>query len=77
MNAFEILSQGRIIDLGSRITPEQLTTMSGLIRRTCTDCEGTGLAATIGILTPIGILALPVPCDLCDGSGVMAFISQN
>jgi DnaJ-class molecular chaperone len=74
---FEKLSGGRFLDLGSRLSPDEIAQMASKMSRDCPECMGSGIGATAGILTLEGIVVIPLPCQTCNGTGEAFYLSHN
>lgn len=77
MNVFEVMSEGRIIDLGSRLDADQIEQLYHCMRKTCPQCRGTGIGGVALLDLGIGLGMMPVPCDVCDGEGLAFFTSRS
>lgn len=78
-NLFEQLTGGRIIDLGSRLTPEEISGMAARPFRACPQCKGEcviGFAIGVDMVTG-GMVVSPIPCDICLGEGEVAYVTDN
>jgi DnaJ-class molecular chaperone len=76
-NIFETLSEGRFLDLGSRLTAEEIETLGANPFRTCPECHGEGVIGMLVGMTDFGLAMMPLPCPVCEGEGEVAYITDN
>jgi DnaJ-class molecular chaperone len=76
-NIFDVLSGGAWLDLGSRLTEGEINQMAGIMSRTCPDCGGSGILGVVGIIMQEGIGMMPMPCELCEGTGEAFYLCHN
>lgn len=61
---------GQIVDISRMpLTLGEIMYMHHHPFRRCPNCEGEGSNTSIGLLTSMGIVMVPLPCEICGGSG--------
>jgi hypothetical protein len=76
-NIFERVSEGRFIDLGSRLTAEQIDLFAARPFRQCPECHGDGIIGMALAMTEFGLMVAPLPCPVCEGEGEVAYVTDN
>lgn len=76
-NIFDVLSQGRLLDLGSRLTPTEIEQLGANPFRTCPECHGRCIVGMALAVSEAGLAMIPLPCPVCEGQGEVAYITDN